>query len=308
MAKIPGGTLLIPMLVGAIINTIFPNLMPWLGGTSLATFKGGSLTIVGIILFGLGATTNVKVMGKILRKSGTLILAKLIVGFGFGLLFMKLFEFNGVAGITTLAFVTCFCSTNPGIYASLINSYGESEDLFNMTLMTVLDLPWFPMLIMAAGGASLSAAEVLTVFVPYLLGLLLGNLDPDFSKLYAPTTNIVLPFLGFNFGMSLNLITALKAGLSGILLGILFMLFNVPFLVLADRVFNKRGYVGAAMCSVAGISIVLPSLMGDAFAQYLPTAVPQIALCLVVSAILCPIITKKVVDKWGSVKTPAKEE
>ena len=182
-----------------------------------------------------------------------------------------------------------------------MSNYGEPADMGNVPIMTVLDLPWFPMTILAAGGASISPAEIITVFVPYILGIVLGNLDKDFSKQYASMSNIILPFLGINFGMSLNLLTALKAGLSGILLGVLYMLFNAPILILADRVFNKRpGYVGAAMCSVAGISIVIPTLLGDTYAPYIPSAVPQIALCLVVSAVLCPILTKKVVDKWGT--------
>ena len=309
MNKIPGGNLLIPMLIGAIINTAFPNLMTWLGGTSLATFKTGSMTVVGIILFALGTTTDIKTLGTVLKRNGIVTIAKLVLGFGFGLLFVKLFGIDGIAGVSAVAFVTCICSGNPGIYIGLVNTYGDPADMGNVPIMSVLDLPWFPMLILAAGGAKLPPADVITVFVPYILGIILGNIDKDFGKLYQPMANIILPFLGFNFGMSLNLLTAAKAGLAGIVLGIVYMILNFPVLLFADRVLNKRpGYVGASMCSVAGFSIVLPTLLGEAYAQYLPTAIPQIALCLVVSAILCPILTKKVVDKWGSSKVPPKSE
>ena len=309
MNKIPGGNLLIPMLIGAIINTLFPNLMTWLGGTSLATFKTGSMTIVGIILFALGTTTDVKTLGSVLKRNGVVTIAKLAIGFVFGLLFVKLFGLDGIMGVSAVAFVTCICSANPGIYIGLMNNYGEPTDMGNVPIMTVLDLPWFPMLILAAGGATLPPADIITVFVPYILGIVVGNIDKDFGKLYQPMSNIILPFLGLNFGFSLNLLTAAKAGLAGIVLGIVYMILNFPILVFADRVINKRpGYVGASMCSVAGFSIVLPTLLGEAYAGYLPTAIPQIALCLVVSAILCPILTKKVVDKWGSAKVPPLSE
>lgn len=302
--KIPGGALLVPMLVSALINTCFPGLWAWLGGTSAATFQGGALCIVGIIMFAMGANTNVRILGTVLKRNGALILAKLVVAFGFGIAFVKLFGMSGIMGISAVAFVTCMSSTNPGVYLGIVSDLGDQVDTGNVPLMTLVDMPIVPLLVMAASGATLKAADIITVLIPYVLGIVLGNLDPNFAKAFSNLPNILLIFLGFNFGSSINLLTALQAGVAGIVLGIVYMVLNVPVLLLADRFLNKRpGYAGVAMCSVAGISVAIPTMLGEAFAEYRAAAIPQIALCLVVSCIICPILTKMVVNKWGSAKS-----
>lgn len=301
--KIPGGSLLIPMLISAIINTVSPEFWTTLGGTSNATFKGGSLCIVGIIMFGMGANTNIKTLGAVLKRNGFLALAKLAIGLSFGVLFLKLFGLDGINGISAVAFVTCICSSNPGVYLGIVSDYGEQIDTGNVPIMTILDMPIVPLVILAIGGAGFNVLEVFTVIIPYALGILLGNLDSNFAQAYSTIPTILLPFLGFNFGSSLNLLSAFRAGIAGIVLGIVYMILNVPILLLADRYLNKRpGYAGVAMCSVAGISLAIPAMLGESFTNYQASAVSQIAMCLVVSCILCPILTKIVVSKWGSAK------
>lgn len=301
--KIPGGALLIPMLISAVLNTLFPNLWTAIGGTSLSTFKGGALTIVGLILFAVGANTNIKQLGKCLQRNGVLILAKILLSLIFGFLYVRLFGMDGIMGISAVAFMACICSTNPGVYIGLMQDYGDQIDMGNVPLMTIVSgVPLIPLLVLtSAGGSSFDLMSILTVLLPYVLGLVLGNLDPKLAKMYSPVSNIVLPFLGFNFGSSINLIAAAKAGIGGILLGVVFVAINALVLVAADKLINKRpGYAGAAMCSVAGFAVAVPALLGEAFAQYQAAAVSQVALCMVVSCILNPIVTKAVVKKWGS--------
>lgn len=136
--KIPGGALLIPMLISAVLNTVFPNFWTTIGGTSMSTFKGGALTIVGIIMFALGANTNIKMLGKCLQRNGVLILAKILLSTGFGFLFVTLFGMEGVMGISAVAFMACICSTNPGVYIGLMQDYGDQVDMGNVPLMTIV--------------------------------------------------------------------------------------------------------------------------------------------------------------------------
>lgn len=304
--KVPGGALLIPMLISAVLNTIFPNLWATIGGTSLATFKGGALTIVGIIMFALGANTNIKTLGKCLQRNGVLIVAKLLLSVGFGYLFVRFFGMEGVLGVSAVAFMACICSTNPGVYIGLMQDYGDQIDMGNVPLITIVSgVPLIPLLVLtSAGGTSFDVMSILTVLLPYVLGLVLGNLDAKLAQMYNPISNILLPFLGFNFGSSINLIAAAQAGIGGILLGGLFVVFNAVVLVSVDKLINKRpGYAGAAMCSVAGFAVAVPALLGESFSQYQTAAVSQVAMCMVVSCILNPFITKAIVKKWGSAKS-----
>ena len=310
--KIPGGSLLIPMFLVAIINTIFPNLIASFGGMTTAMFKTGTMTFAAAILFFTGATIQVKTLGTVIKRCGVLTIMKFAIAFAFGFLFVKLFGANGVAGITAVAFVTCICSCNPGVFMGLASDYGEAGDMGNFAMMNIVSMPCWPMLILAAAaGLKFNIMDIVTVFVPFLLGMLLGNIDPKFAKIVGPATGALIPLMGCCFGAALNLVTAAKAGLAGILLSILFLVLNVPLMLFADRAITKRpGYAAVAWCSVAGIAMTVPA-MASSIEEYAPTIAAssaQIGLCMIITCIVSPFLTKWVVDMWGSPKVPSKKE
>lgn len=310
--KIPGGALLIPMFLMAVINTIFPNLLTSLGGMTMAMFKTGTLTVAGIILFATGAGVNAKTLGTVLKRCGVLTIVKFALAFGFGFLFVRMFGKEGIWGINAVAFVTCICSCNPGVFMGLATDYGEQDDLWNFAMMNIVSMPCFPILILAtATGGAFDVMSIITVIVPFFLGMLLGNLDPKFAKMMAPETPILLPFMGICFGASINLISAAKAGVAGIILAIIYLALNVPIMLFADKVLGRRpGYCGVAWCSVAGIAMTAPAMLvaDEAFAVYTEAATAQIALTIIITSLVSPFITKAVVDKWGSPKVPPKKD
>lgn len=310
--KVPGGSLLIPMFLVAVINTIFPNLIASFGGMTTAMFKTGTMAFAAAILFFTGATIRVNTLGTVLKRCGVLTIMKFAIAFAFGFLFVRLFGVNGVGGITAVAFVTCICSCNPGVFMGLASDYGEPGDMGNFAMMNIVSMPCWPMLILAASaGISFNMMDIVTVFVPFLLGMLLGNLDPNFSKIVGPATGALIPLMGCCFGASLNLVTAAKAGLAGILLAVLFLILNVPLMLFADRVITKRpGYAAVAWCSVAGIAMTVPAMASN-IAEYSDTIAAssaQIGLCMIITCIVSPFLTKWVVDMWGSPKVPSKKE
>lgn len=167
------------------------------------------------------------------------------------------------------------------------------------------------MILAAATGGGFDVMGVITVLVPFILGMILGNIDPNYAKMVAPATPILLPFMGACFGSSINLINALKAGVSGILLSLIFLVINVPIMLFVDRVINRRpGYCGVSWCSVAGISMAVPTMLAanPAFEPYIGIASSQIALTIVITGLVSPFITKWVVGIWGSPKVPAKKD
>lgn len=88
--KVPGGLMVIPLIIGALFNTIdqlhIPFVMGFLktlgvtpveegiyefmriGGFSEALFKNGTLTLIGLFLFCAGSQMNLRVGGKALKK------------------------------------------------------------------------------------------------------------------------------------------------------------------------------------------------------------------------------------------------
>lgn len=308
--KVPGGMLIIPMILFAIINTLFPNLWTNLGDMSMYLFKSGTLAFAALILFSAGAGMDVKTIGVALKRSAVLTIVKLLIGFGCGFGFIKIFGIEGVAGVSAIAFVTCITSANPGVFMGLIQDYGEPADMGNFAILNIITTPAIPLLILAtASGGSFNPLVIVSVLLPFVLGMIMGNLDPNLANIYKAATPIALPFMGCCFGSSINLVTAAKAGIAGIILSVSYIVIHLVFIG-ADKLINRRpGYCAAAMSSVAGIALIVPSMLAEneAFAPYISDAVSQIALCILITSIASPYITKFVVKKWGSPKCPLKK-
>lgn len=63
---------------------------------------------------------------------------------------------------------------------------------------------------------------IISILIPLILGMILGNLDKDFRDLMRPDLALSLPFMGWSFGAGINLVSAVSAGLSGVILTIIF--------------------------------------------------------------------------------------
>lgn len=299
---IPGGMVILPLLIGAIINTLFPDLFTTLGGMSMNLFKTGTLALAALILFSTGTGIKLKAIPEILKRFGLLAIAKLIFTFGLGFAFLKVFGLDGIAGISAVAFIAVVCACNPGVYAGLVADYGEPEDMGNFAIINLITMPAIPIFIISAGsGGGFNPMDVVTVLVPLILGIILGNIDPVYSKIHEACMPVALPFLGFCFGSSVNIGTAISAGIPGIVLGVIMLVLSVIWLTFVDHFIGRRpGYAGCAMSCPSGIAIAVPAMLPEAFAAYVPTAVAEIALALLICAIFLPFVTKGVVKLWGT--------
>lgn len=307
MQKIPGGLMLVPMILTAAINTFFPSLLQ-IGDPTTATFTAkGTMTVIGIILFISGSQFKIKEIPQALKRGGALCLAKITIGFAASILVFHFFGKEGFLGISALSFVVIISSCNPGVYMALVNQYGDNIDRAAFGLLNVVAVPALPILIMgASSGGEINYMSIVATLAPFIVGMLFGNLDVKIAALMAPGTPIILVFMGFCFGASVNLFTAAQAGLSGILAGALYLLFTIPFFLFVDKAILRRpGYASIACPSVAGISVSVPSIICALMPEYQPfleAATAQAALAMVVTCIAAPFVTKWVVDKFGSAK------
>ena len=307
--KIPGGLMIVPMLVVALINTVAPGTLQIGTATTGAFTSAGTMTVIGIILVISGSQLKVAQLAGALKRGGVLCIVKILLGFAVNYLVLSVFGAQGFFGISALALVVAMSSCNPGVYMALIQDFGDTLDKAVFGLLNVIAVPALPLLIMSIGaGGAFDPMTIVAMIVPFLVGMLLGNIDDAFTKLLAPGTPICLIFLGCCFGSNINLLNAVAAGPSGVLLSALYLLVNIPLFLLTDRVLIRRpGYAGVAMSSVAGVACSAPAIIVAAMPQYGPyveAATSQLALAVVITSFAAPYITKAVVSKFG---TAAKE-
>ena len=289
LKKIPAGMMVVPMLLGAIINTFLPEVTN-IGSFTTAVFtSAGANTAIGIQLFCLGTTLRVRDMGGVVKRGGVLLISKFVIGAAIGIVVGKVFGPTGVLGLSSLAIISAVTNSNGSIYLALMNSYGDTVDQAAMPLLAINDGPMLTMIAMGIGGLA----------------------DIPFMALVAAIGTILLPFVGFCLGAGMNLTNIAKGGAQGILLGLVTCLIGGAFIVLCDRFISRRpGYAGWAVATTAGNAVAVPAVIAEAdpsWAQWADVATSQVAASAILTAILVPIITSWWAKKFGCPKFPKDE-
>ena len=194
--KIPGGLMVVPLLLGAVVNTFFPIVWTWFDGTfTTHLWKSGAMPILAVFLFCNGATINFKKAGVPLAKGFIITVVKVVIGTVIGLLVNSIFGPAGVLGLTPLAIVGALANSNGGLYASLAGEYGDNTDVGAVAILSINDGPFFTMLALGASGiASIPINALIGCVIPIVVGCILGNLDEDIRKFCEPGASMMIPF------------------------------------------------------------------------------------------------------------------
>ena len=309
LKKVPAGMMVIPLLLGSLIVTIFPNAFE-IGGLTAAVFSSaGTNTLLGAQLFCMGTALSVKDMPKVLKRGGVLLLAKFAIGAGIGILVGKVFGAAGFLGLTPLAIICAVTNSNGSVYLTLMGEYGDEADCGCFPLLALNDGPFFTLVALGASGlANIPFQSLIAAIIPIALGMLLGNLDKGLRNLFAPMGSAIIPLIGFALGTGINLTNVLKGGFPGILLGLITVFVGGGFILLCDKFITRRpGYAAWAVATTAGIAVAVPAavaLIDTAWEPYVATVTVQVAASVVVSCILAPIITSWWAKKHGCPKMP----
>lgn len=310
MKKVPGGLLLIPMLISALIKTFFPNIFN-IGGMTEAFFTTKGINyIVALICFCSSASLDFNKLKKVLKKQGSILLIKVALCFAFSFIFIELFGINGILGISAVAFTATICSLNPSLYLALVSDYGSEEDKGAFGLTGLLCVPAFPILVYSVSKASgVDWIPVISVLVPMLVGIIIGNLDREMGNFFASAVPILTPFMGWAFGAGIDLISAFKSGLQGILLTVIFYLVCFPIVWLFEtKVLKENGITTFGITSIAGLTVSVPMLMATAdpqLSEIAKVAVAEIAMGVVLTSVITPILTNIYAKKMNIKKNKA---
>jgi len=291
--RVPGGMMVVPLFVGMVINTFFPNLLK-IGGFTQALTGVGYPTILGMYLFTVGTKIAVGTASKILLRGFGIMAAKVGTATVLALGVAHLFG-GSVIGLSTLAVMVAMSDTNGGMFLALIGVMGDKDDVGTYVVQSIETGPFLTMLIFVGTGlAVIPWLTMLSVIAPILAGAVLGNLDRDMKTFFGSHEPIIVPFMAFTLGQTINLKSVATAGVPGVVLGLAVVIVTGCVCILADKLFGGTGIAGAAASSTAGNSAAVPQAVAIADPSYAPVAAAatvQVAASVIVTAILTPFLT-----------------
>lgn len=293
--KVPGGMMIIPLILGVLMNTIWPEFFDYFKGTfTTHLWKTGAMPILAVFLFCNGTTISLKEAGTTVYKGCVLTTVKVLVGIACGLFVGRVFGETGFMGVTSIAVIAAFANSNGGLYAALAGEYGDATDVGGVSILALNDGPFFTMLALGAAGYVVPVNTLIGCLIPILAGIILGNLDADIKEFCKPGASMLIPFFAFPLGANLTLASFVVAGLPGIVMGILCTLITGLAGYLVYKLLRiDRPAIGAAIGTTAGNAAATPAALAAAgviTTQLSDIATAQVSAAIIVTSILCPLL------------------
>ena len=311
MNRIPGGLMLIPLILGSVVGTFFPGFLG-MGNFTTALFQASALPLIGLLIFATGMQITLKTSGPVLATAGVLLLCKSLIPATVVVLLAQIVGLDGILGVSILALLVTMDNSNGGLWLAFTGRYGDARDRGAYMASAINDGPFFSMLFLGVAGlANIPFQLLLAAVIPLLIGIIVGNLDQRWTEVMRPIPNMIIPFFAFALGTGINLQNVLSGGLSGIVVGIVATLFTGSLAYLGYRFILRRGNksgIGIASATTAGNAIATPAIIALAdptFAPYVEVATAQIASAVLVTAVIAPLLATWVLKREGGLVSNA---
>ena len=275
------------------MNTFAPDALK-IGGFTEALTNKGYLTLIAMYLFVVGTKMTLRAAPVMLKRGFGIMFAK--VGVAIVLSMAVAYFFNGdFLGLSTLAILAAMNDTNGGMFMALTSTFGDKEDAGTYVPQSIETGPFLTMLILVGAGlAHIPWLTMVSVIAPIAAGAILANLDEELREFFGSREAIIVPFMAFALGQTINLNAVAKAGLQGILLGLSVLVATGAACILIDRLLGGSGVAGAAASSTAGNAAGTPQAVAIAdpsYALIAPVATIQVAASVIITALLTPLLT-----------------
>lgn len=305
MNKIPAGNFIVPLIVSMILYTLFPNMVMIGGVTESFLSAKASGFVIGMLCFSSGMTIKFGDLKDLIKYQGSLLLVKALLSVILAVAFLYFFGIEGVWGISGLAFVSTIISTNPAVYVAILSAFGHEKDAGIYPFAGIIALPILPLIVLSifiSGGlAGMDWWPVISVFIPLILGMILGNIDSSLTELFARCIPALLMLLGWTLGQGMNFIEAMKSGVPGIIMTVFFIIVTLPVTYLFEtKVLKGKGYSGVGAATIAGVSTATPAAVAVAIPELQPYVTSATAILLtgvVITSLLAPVLAGRIATK-----------
>ncbi|UAL31142.1 2-keto-3-deoxygluconate permease [Nocardioides rotundus] len=309
MSRVPGGLMLIPLVIGSLLGTFATGFLE-MGSFTTALFQESALPLIALLIFATGTQVTLKTSGPVLATAGVVLVCKSIIPATIVILIGQVVGIDGILGISILALLVAVDNSNGGLWLAFTGRYGDKRDRGAYIASALNDGPFFSMLFLGASGlADIPATAMIAAVIPFILGMVVGNLDPQWREILRPTPAIVIPFFALALGTGIDLKAIVAGGIGGAVMGVVVAPITGLFVYLGYKLILRRGYrsgIGFAAGTTAGNAIATPAIVGLAdprFEPYVETATAQVAASVLVTAILAPLIASAVLKREGGLLT-----
>lgn len=290
--KVPGGLMVVPLLLGATLNTIDQLHLPFtqsilkalgaaptdegfyeflrIGGFAQELFKDSALVLIALFLFCVGSQMNLKVGGKALKKGVLLTGSKYLGGIAVGFTFAYFFDpISGLFGLSALAIIAGMTNSNSGMFAALTGKFGNRSDVGGLSILAINDGPFLTLVALGVLGTTFPFIAFIAVLLPIGIGMILGNLDPKIREFLKPGESITIPFFAFALGAGMDLSNFFNPDVlaGGLVLAILTFTVSGGLGILVFKLFKEKSFIAPiSEASTAGNAAATPAAVAAAAA------------------------------------------
>ncbi len=311
LEAIPGGMMLVPLVIGSLFHTFAPGTPATFGSFTGALFTG-ALPILAVFYVCMGATIELRALSTVVSRGGSLLLTKIVLGLLAGLLLGHFLGERPVAhgwfaGLSALAVVAALNDTNGGLYMALMGQFGTAQEAGAYAVMSLESGPFLTMVSLGAAGLAAFPWQTLVgAILPLALGIVLGSLDREMRSFLSRAAPSMIPFFAFAIGCTLDLRRVWEAGLLGLALGLAIVAVSGAALLVVDRICGGNGTAGLAAATTAANAAAVPALVAAAQPAYRDAAGP--ATILVAASVIVTSLATPVLTAWWARRRPVARE